>query len=116
MKEELVIEQLSIFETLNSFDESRAKWKRDAGGKEYCEVLAYVPAQAVKTGKRSKIEDYQYELWEFHCHAIWIFAKCSWEEAVVLLNEHRLNEKPIGMKFYKGNMALFLATQIEKYL
>lgn len=112
----LIIEQLTIFDTLESFDSNKANWKRDERGKEYCEVLAYVPTNAVKTAKSSKIEDFQYELWEYHCHAIWIYTGCSWKEAVELLNEHRVNENPIGMKFYKENMALFLATQIEEYL
>ncbi|UOE96057.1 hypothetical protein [Alkalihalobacillus sp. LMS39] len=120
----IVIEQLTIFRTWNTFDATKAiRRKLPRSKMEYCEVLGYVPQDALSplenghnSKGRSKTKDFQYEQWENHCCAIWLFRGCSWDEAISLLQQHRDNKTPVGMKFYKSNIQAYESTQIEKYL
>lgn len=120
----LVIEELSIFETLKSFDVDQAHWVRlPETDNAFCEVVAFIPKEALSPTEmnycspgRSKRHDFQYELWECHTYAIWTYHQCSWEKAIKLLVEHRINEQPIRMRIYKANACLFQSTQIEEYL
>ncbi|WP_096199493.1 hypothetical protein [Bacillus sp. FJAT-45350] len=120
----LVIEELTIFETLNSFDSDQAKWIRlQHTSNRYCNVLAYVPGQALSPTEtnysspgRSKRNDFQFELWEHHAFAIWSYRRCSWEEAIELLIKSRNEEKPIEMKVYQDVVEWFETTQVVEYL
>lgn len=121
---DIVVEELTIFETLNSFDESRANWRHlPKFNTEYCDVLAYVPKQALSIEEndyfhRDKRKNFEYGLWENHCFAIWRYHQTlSWDKASELLQRYRDNDKPVYMRIYKNkNLEWFVSTQVVKYL
>lgn len=127
-KLDIVIEELTIFETLNSFDERAANWKCIQGsGIEYCKVLAYVPNQALSPTENSyssihyaevRKKEFEFCVWKNHCFAIWQYHEgISWDEACMMLEKHRDEGKPIGMKIFKNeSLEWFEATQVVKYL
>lgn len=119
----LVIEELTIFETLNTFDSDKAYWKENS----YCYIKGYIPKDALSPFENSfsvdckcKKKRFYYELWEHHAFAIWSFrndkVKFPWSEAIKLLEKYRDNKIPIEMKINTDFKEWFIYTQVTEYL
>lgn len=119
----LIIEELTIFETLNTFNEKDAYWK----DKTHCYITGYIPKDALSPfrndyppGCNCKQKGFYYELWEHHVFAIWSYhherKKISWDEAVNILEIHRNTQTPVLMKIYKGVKDWFIYTQVKEYI
>ncbi|GAE27006.1 hypothetical protein JCM9140_3116 [Halalkalibacter wakoensis JCM 9140] len=111
--------QLSIFK--NSFDETRAFWRKNHNGQKFCEILAIIPADALSPeennycGKDRK-KDYQCELWEHVGLAIWRCHKGDWTSAIVILSEYRDRQKPIRMLIEENVRHWFKEMEVIEYL
>lgn len=121
----LIIEQLTIFETINTFDEGQAIWKGNRN--KYCMIRGYVPERILSPKElenlqscKSKKKEFYYELWEHHVFAIWSYQnkkmEINWNSAERLLNKHRDNRTAIEMKIPYELRDWFTATQVDEYL
>ncbi|OIJ12674.1 hypothetical protein BKP37_12795 [Anaerobacillus alkalilacustris] len=121
--ERLVIEELTIFETVNNFNAAEAYWRDNS----YCYIKGYIPKDALSPlesnfspESKCKKKRFYYELWEHHTFAIWSYKiekeKFEWEEAVNLLKVHRDNKMPIEMKITNDVKDWFIYTQVNEYL
>lgn len=121
--ERLIIEELTIFETLNTFDYREAYWKDNS----FCYIKGYIPKDALSPFENHYSQDcnckkkkFYYELWEHHAYAIWSYhhekEKLQWEKVVKLLEEHRDNKIPIEMKINNDVKNWFIYTQVKEYL
>ncbi|WNF36425.1 hypothetical protein RJD24_18685 [Bacillaceae bacterium IKA-2] len=118
----LVIEQLTIFETFNTFDEGKAYWKDNS----CCYISGFVPKDALSPVESDlypgcvKKKNFHYELWEHHAYGIWSYInktkKFDWAEAIKILEEHRDNKIPIKMKICYELKEWFIYTQVNEYL
>lgn len=120
----MIMEQLSLIELLNNFNPQLANWKPGVDNHKYCEILAYIPADALSpieqsySGPTNDLKEYRHRLWCNHALAIndYLGVNAKWEEAISLLGKHRKANLPIGMKITEWRMKYFMNTQVVKYL
>lgn len=119
------VDQLTIFDVIYEFDESKANWTDVIGHFEKCTVLAYIPKDALapteipyKLG--SKEFKYHKQIWSDYCTAIWHqigFAENAWEIALRKLKEYRDEGKPCPMDIHRSKSDdEFRPTHVVEYL
>lgn len=102
------MDQLTIFDVMYQFDESKAKFKKCAAGYEYCDVVVLIPKDVLspveywmKYGARREEEVKNREKWSAYVTAIWNYkSDRDWETACNMLEEYRDQEKPIAISVY----------------
>lgn len=128
------MEQLTIFEVLNQFDENLANWENVLDNHENCTVLAYIPEDALAPtemfGLRWDNPMYirKKKLWGDHATAIWGYVSwvegipsgTSWTIACNRLKEYRDAKKPCTMVITRSyrfkDRPYFKPDHVVKYL
>lgn len=118
----MIVEELTIFETLNTFDVDRAYWKNN----KHCYIKGFIPKDALSQlecfmrGFGKEKQSFCYELWEHHVFAIWSYKNekedFQWEQAINLLAECKSKNVPVEMKLNWDVKDWFIYTQITEYL
>lgn len=117
--------QLTIFDVIERFDENLANWTDVLGSFERCTVLAYIPKEAksaMKNGfpdtpEKKRIDD----IWGNYACAIMSyigFVDKRWEKACNKLQEYRDAGKPCPMEIHRrkdGTMD-FVPERVVEYL
>jgi hypothetical protein len=100
------VEQLTIFEVLDAFDENSANWENVLNNHERCTVIAYIPEEAlspIEIPFRMGSSEWEHhkKIWGDYCIAIWReigFVDNAWEKACRKLKEYRDTKKPCPMQ------------------
>lgn len=120
------MQQLSMDDLLQQFDEDLANWKDILGQFEICTVRAYIPIDAL-----SSLEQWQMrwedperkrrvKLWGDYCTAIWHhvgFAENAWQIACKKLENYRDERKPVEMQLTRRKNGIdFIPDRVVEYL
>jgi hypothetical protein len=115
------VQQLTLFDALETFDERMANWKQISSDVVYCHVLAYIPADALSPTEQHYTEpgdpekDRKHQLWIEYARAIWMrSSKMDWLEAVKLLQKHRDEQTPC--KMWIDRHSKFRPERVAEYL
>ena len=116
-----VMDQLTIFDVIDGFDESQAYWKDVLGAFEICLVKAFIPKDALSSLETWKKYDKNeqkrmFDVWHDHAYAIYS-AGYSWDSARDLLKKHREEGTPgiMGLYRYKNGKG-FRPARVAEYL
>lgn len=118
------MQQLTIFEAMVQFDESRANWKDVAGHFEKCTILAYIPKEALAPTEipyriGTPEWDHHKKIWGDYCTAIWHYfwrEDNAWEKACRKLQKNRDEGKPCQMEIHRDNFGCFRPDHVVEYL
>ncbi|GGE58440.1 hypothetical protein [Priestia taiwanensis] len=103
--------QLNIFdveELIVALDLSKAKVKK-VNEQVYTDVLVSVPHDATQSK--------DYETWDHMCYCLWKKVKCSYDEVIAKLEEHRVNKEPVEIRVpIQDGKAFFIPLQVVQYI
>lgn len=97
------MQQLTIFDAMVSFDETKAEVKTLAGYR-YCDLLVIIPKSALNPieqkyyGPGDPVKDMRHKLWSEYTIGIWHYESCEWIKADNILKYHRDNNIPAKRK------------------
>ena len=120
------MEQITIFDVINQFDEKLANWEDVLGQFEKCTVLAYIPEDAKSpleqgySGPGNPEKERRHKIWGNYTKAIWHqlgFVDNAWEKACRRLEEFRDSKKPCPMVIHRSiRKDDFRPDHVVKYL
>lgn len=119
------MDQLTIFEVINEFDDSKCNWVDVLGAFETCTVLAMIPAEGfspLENPYKYGSEEHQkaHKIWREYAYAIFSHigpSEKSWEVACNRFKSHRDSNEPCLMQIYRTKRSDdFRPSEVMEYI